>query len=506
MNPPWPHGDTRNSTETCLPPLKSAANSKPTIQQINRYRREIDNVRTALDWAFSSVGDNAIGVALTASYVPVWLYWSFVGECRERAERALNGLRPDSDLSDHLRIQLYSSLGIALVYTTGVAERTAALLNKGLEIAESMDDVDWQLQVLWAMWICRFNNGENHAARSLADRFLQTASRAEDAVQIADGDRLLGSTMHYEGDQVEARRHLERAAEFKISSNVQRHLIWLHYDHGVMAQARLARVLMVQGFIEQAETMGRAALTASQRIDHKLSLCFALGEAVCPVALMTGDLAAAELSLTMLTDVANRHNLNFWTRLARCLEGSLLIRRGNLVNGTALLRAGFDAFIRSGQRLYNSGVVADLARGLAESGYADEAASIVDDALSRAGADGVRWHVPELLRAKGELMLQSAKDDALAAADRCFVCAIEEAGRQGALFWELRAAVSLANLRVRQGREEDASQLLAPVYERFTEGFEAADLLAARTILRSSASHSMRAALNDGKTRYRGRY
>ena len=334
------------------------------------------------------------------------------------------------------------------------------------------------------MWICRFNNGENHAARSLADRFLQTATRAADPVHIADGDRLLGSTLHYEGDQAEARRLLERAAEFKNSSNVQRHLIWLHSDHSVMAQARLARVLMLQGLIEQAETMGRAALTAAQRIDHKLSICFALGEAVCPLALMTGDLAAAELSLRMLKDVASRHDFNFWTRLASCLEGSLLIRRGNLVNGTSLLRTGLDAFIRSGQRLYNSGFVTDLARGLAASGYADEAAPIIDDALSRSDADGVRWHVAELFCAKGELMLQSAKDEALAAADRCFACAIEEASRQGALFSELRGAVGLANLRIRQSRREDARQLLAPVYGRFTEGFEAADLIAARAILR----------------------
>ena len=477
-------------------PSQPVPDLKPTIQRINLYRLEIDNVRTALDWAFSSAGDPALGVALTASYVPAWLYWSLVGECRERAERALNNLRSDSDLSENLRIQLYTILGITLVYTTGVAERTAALLNQGLEIAESLDDVDWQLQVFWAMWICRFNNGENRAARLLAERFLKIATRAGDPVHIADGDRLLGSTLHYEGDQAEARRHLERAADFNISSNVQRHLIWLHYDHTVMAQARLARVLMMQGFIEQAESMGRSALSAAQRIDHKLSICFALGEAICPLALMSGDLEAAELSLTMLTDVSTRHNFNFWIRLAGCLEGSLHIRRGNLVNGTSLLRTGLDAFIRSGQRLYNSGFVADLARGLAESGYADEAAPVVDDALSRSDADGVRWHVAELLRAKGELMLLSAEnDEALAAVDRCYARAIEEANRQGALFWELRAAVSLADLKVRRGRPEDARQLLAPIYGRFTEGFEAADLIAARAILRgplSPESHRMR--------------
>jgi predicted ATPase/DNA-binding winged helix-turn-helix (wHTH) protein len=471
-------------------PSEPAAELKPTIQRINLYVREIDNVRTALDWAFSPGGDVAVGVVLTAAYVPVWLYLSLVGECRERAERALNSLGPGSDLSSHLRIQLYTTLGVALVYTIGIVERTATILAKALEIAESLDDVDAQLQVRWAMWIYRFNNGEIRVARGLAKQFLRIARRAEDPVDIAGGYRLLGSTLHYEGDQSEARRCLERAVDVDISSD-QRHLMWFHYDHGVMVRARSARVLLMQGLVDQAEKAGQAALGAAQRINHKLSICFALGETVCPLALMVGDLTAAERALTMLVDVATRHNFSFWSRLASCLEGSLLIRRGDITDGISLLRAGLDAFIRTGQRLYISGFIADLAQGLAESGHADEADTIIDDAVSRSDADGVRWHVPELLRVKGELMPlnlkgESLKSESMAAAERCFVGAIEEASRQGALFWELRSSVSLANLRIRQDRREDGQQLLVPVYRRFTEGFATADLIAARTILQRS--------------------
>src|ERR1700730_11623776 len=469
-------------------PSEPAAELKPTIQRINLYRRETDNCRTALDWAFSPGGDAAVGVVLTAAYVPVWLYLSLVGECRERAERALNSLGPGSNLSSYLRTQLHTTLGVALVYTDGVVERTATILTKGLEIAESLNDVDAQLQVLWAMWIYRFNNGEIRAARGLAKQFLRIARRAECPVDIAGGDRLLGSTLHYEGDQSEARRCLERAVDLDIWSG-QRHLIWFHYDHGVMVRARLARVLLMKGLVDQAEKAGQAALGAAQRINHKLSICFALGETVCPFELMVGDLTAAEQGLTMLVNVATRHNFSFWTRLASCLEGSLLIRRGNMTAGIPLLRAGLDALIRTGPRLYSSGFIADLALAVAGSGHADEADTIIDDAVSRSEADGVRWHVPELLRVKGELMPLSLKDEWMAAAERCFVGAIEEATLQGALFWEMRASVSLANLRIRQDRREDAQQLLIPVYRRFTEGFETADLTAARTILEPSKSH-----------------
>jgi predicted ATPase len=459
----------------------SEGDLKPTIQRIDFYRREIDNVRIALDWAFSPGGDATIGVALTAAYVPVWLYLSLISECRERAERALNSLGLSPDLSSQLRIQLYTTLGVALVYTIGLAGRSAAMLNKGLEIAESRGDVDSPLQVLWALWIYRFNNGEIRVARNLAEQFLRIARRADDPVDIAGGDRLLGSTLHYEGDQSEARRCLERAVELDFSSS-QRHLIWFHYDHGVMVRARLARVLLMRGLVDQADKVGQSALGAAQRINHKLSICFALGESVCPLALMVGDLTTAELALKHLVDIATRHNFSFWTRLASCLEGSLLIRRGDTIDGISLLRAGLDAFIRSGQRLYISGFIADLAQGLAKTGFADEAVTIIDDAISRSDADAVRWHVPELLRIKGELLLLGLNEP-MEAAERWFEGAIEEATRQDALFWELRASLSLATLRIRQDRREDAQQLLASVYGRFTEGFETADLIAARKIV-----------------------
>ena len=89
----------------------------------------------------------------------------------------------------------------------------------------------------------------------------------------------------------------------------------------------------------------------------------------------------------------------------------------------------------------------------------------------------------ELLRIKGELLLQETRDQSVAAAEECFYGAIDVAGEHGALFWGLRAALSLARLRIRQDRHDDARQILAPVYDRFTEGFGTADLKQAKALL-----------------------
>jgi hypothetical protein len=84
---------------------------------------------------------------------------------------------------------------------------------------------------------------------------------------------------------------------------------------------------------------------------------------------------------------------------------------------------------------------------------------------------------------KGELiLLENASAAAGMAADH-FRQALDWARAQGALSWELRAAVSLARLWRGQGRSKDARELLAPVYDRLTEGFETADLEAARALI-----------------------
>jgi predicted ATPase len=89
----------------------------------------------------------------------------------------------------------------------------------------------------------------------------------------------------------------------------------------------------------------------------------------------------------------------------------------------------------------------------------------------------------ELLRIKGELLLLHGAPGAAAAAEDHFRQALDWACRQGALSWELRAATSLARLLRDQGRSIEAAALLQPVYDRFTEGFETADLRTAKRLL-----------------------
>jgi len=147
-----------------------------------------------------------------------------------------------------------------------------------------------------------------------------------------------------------------------------------------------------------------------------------------------------------------------------------------------LLREALDLSERGGWRMSNAEFLGDLACGLAGLERFDEAIATVDRALVRAESSREHWCQAELIRIKGEVLLQQRPENEALAADR-FLAAIEFARRQGAIFWELRAALSAARLRISQKNRAGAAQILEPVYNRFSEGFDTADMLAAKQLL-----------------------
>jgi predicted ATPase len=160
----------------------------------------------------------------------------------------------------------------------------------------------------------------------------------------------------------------------------------------------------------------------------------------------------------------------------------LVIQRGDVITGLRLLRAGFDEFGEAGSSLLQF-LAFLMAEALGRAGQSAEGLAAIDEAIARSERTEERWAMAELVRVKGELLLLQGAPGAAAAAEDHFRQALDWARPQGALSWELRAATSLARLLRDHGRIGEARDLLAPIYERFTEGFGTADLQAARSLL-----------------------
>jgi predicted ATPase/DNA-binding winged helix-turn-helix (wHTH) protein len=474
-------------------PATYGSQVQPTFEDMARYGREIDNVRAALDWSFSPVGDVAIGVVLTAAYAPVWLDLLLVVECRERIERALDCLGSASEMCT-TAMKLRISLGITLIFTMGSVERIRVVLAKALKAAESLDDVGAMLEIVFALYGVYHICGECREAQAAAERFSRVALSTGDPALASMAYRLTGNTLNYGGEQREAQHSFERMLDVYVAPENQRHAIWSRYDQRAMGQARLAQVLWLRGFVDQGVTQAQASLEQAQAAGHKPTLCWVLHYGAYPVALMTGDLVAAGRAVAMLMDLATSLSAPIWETLAHCLEGKLLIKRGEFAAGSVRLRGALDTCERTGWTICYPEFLGALAEALAGLGQFTEALATIDRALAMADRGGERWFVAELQRIKGELLLHEPGDESNSAAEYCFSAALEVAREQGALSWELRGALSFARLRVRQDRQDDARQILVPVYNRFTEGFETPDLRSASAMLQSLPSRPVNIA------------
>ena len=454
-----------------------------TSEKVARFGREIDNVRAALDWAFSPEGDAATGIVLTAAYVPIWFNVMLMVECADRVERALEMLKPELNISVSLRAQLHVTLGFALLNTDGMAKRSGEVLSDGLRLAESYDDPQLQLRAMWGIWSVNFNAGRYEEAKAAAEKVLLLAERTDDPVNRLVGHRIMGGALHFLGEQPKARFHLAQMLDAPHRES-RSNAMWFLLEEQVLAKALQARVLLLQGFIDQARGMAESSLDEATVVGDRLAICYALRNSVCPLAISTGDVTRAESSVGMLLDVVRNYRTTFWMSWAMCLEGQLLVLQGAFADGCKLLRAGLESRVRAGWMMRNPEFFGTLATGLAAQGRPADALAVIEEALVQSERGAQRWWVPELLRLQAEVLVQVHPDDsALAAAERQLRAAVDTALQQGALFLELRAAVSLHRLLLGLRREAEGRQRLAAVYARFTEGFAAADLRAAQAFL-----------------------
>jgi predicted ATPase/DNA-binding winged helix-turn-helix (wHTH) protein len=454
-----------------------------TPEWVADYTRELDNVRAALDWAFSPRGDPCTGVALTVSSVPLWMQLSLLAECRRHVERALRSLGSVSSRNRRDEMRLYSALARSLFFTTGAVQETSAAWVSALTIAEEIADTDYQLQGLYGLWNCGVFSGEFRTARAFAERFCGLAAKTRRA-DVFIGDRLIGFSLHYLGYQNDARYHIERMLAGYDAAIQRSHTARLQMDQQLAARNTLARILWLQGFPDQAVHTALSNLEDARAIDHPLSLCNVLADAACPLALFTGDLMTAGHFVTLLLDHSAKHSLDVWNALGRVFEAVLLIQRGEVIVGLPRLSAALDVLRETGFLQRYTMYLGALAHALAVGRRPVEGLATIDEALARIERFEDRWCLAELLRIKGRLfMLKGAPEAAAVVGEDHFLQALEWARRQEALSWELRAATSLAQLYRDQDRTKDGYELLAPVYGRFTEGLDTADLKTARALL-----------------------
>jgi predicted ATPase len=443
------------------------------------YAREIDNLRAALDWAFSPGGDGSSGVGLVVGAIPLWSQLSMVGECRRRVEQALALGAGDAPMNARDEMKLQAALSASLLYTKGATPEAREASTTAIRLAESLGDTDYQLRALWELWVHSNNAFECAAALGVAQEFHALALKLADPATLQTADRMIGTSYHYLGDQTNARRHIAQLLSAEADPQRRSSLIRFWFDDKVAGRVVSARILWLQGFSDRAWRTVQSAIGDAEALGDRSTLCYALSHGSCPIALWLGNLAAAEGSANMLLDVSSKHGFGPWRDFASRFKGVVRVKSGDLKTGSTLLPPSLDEVNDPDFGLWFLTGLAELAEALGRAGRIAEGLAAIDRGIDQSQ---IGWLAPELLRARGELLLWKSIAEASEAED-LFRLALDGARRQGALSWELRAAMSLARLLRDQGHSARAIASLEPVYDRFTEGFGTADLIAAKRLL-----------------------
>ncbi|MGH6883502.1 MAG: hypothetical protein ACREFM_21445, partial [Hypericibacter sp.] len=213
------------------------------------------------------------------------------------------------------------------------------------------------------------------------------------------------------------------------------------------------------------------------------TLSIALAWAVF-LSFWSGNLESAEEHMDWFIAHADAHSLKPYLAVGRGFKGELAIRRGDVKGGVETLQRCLGELHAARYELLTTEFNISIAQGLAATGRQAEALELIDVTIRLVEGNGDLAHMPELLRVKGGILL-SMPQPRPEEAEAHFTQSLEWSRRQAALTWELRATADLAALWAGRDRRGEAQALLQPVYDRFQEGFETADLKAAERLLAS---------------------
>jgi predicted ATPase len=158
------------------------------------------------------------------------------------------------------------------------------------------------------------------------------------------------------------------------------------------------------------------------------------------------------------------------------------IRRGDIKGGIETLQRCVEKLHAATYEVFTTMLEISLIQGLAAIGRVDESITRVDRTIELVETNGDLCYMPELLRIKANLLL-SMPHPVAHDVETCFARSLELSRNRGARAWELRTATDLAALWAGEGRACDARSLLQPVFERFDEGLDTADVTAAARLL-----------------------
>ena len=389
---------------------------------------------------------------------------------------------PETPERTQCDVDMHIALGISFIVTKGLAApEVGEAYMDARQLCQRLDDPHQLFPILHGLWHYYCGRAEHRTAHEFSEQLLDLAQQAQDSVMLTAAHRAVGATLFWLGAVTEASTHCTQGI---LLYDSQQHsaLTFLHGGGtGVLCRIYTAWTLWSLGYPDQGLVRSGEAVTLAQQMAHPLSLSIAWG-ATAMFYQLRREVRAAQERAEAAISLATAQGFPIWMAFGSILYGWTLVHYGQAQEGIAQITQGLMTYRATGAELGRPYLLALLAEAHGTIGEPEAGLDVLKEALALADTTDERWCEAELYRLKGELLLQQNSANQTEA-EACFHQAIAIAQNQQAKSFELRTATSLARLWQQQGKRQEAHDLLAPVYNWFTEGFDTADLKDAKMLL-----------------------
>jgi len=389
---------------------------------------------------------------------------------------------PESPQRTQQELLLLIALGASLLATQGYGTpEIEQTFTRAHHLCAHLKDPHQLFSVLRGLHGYYHVRAEYQTAQALGEQLLALAQQAQDAAMLVAAHAVVGRTLFRMGAVASAHTHFTQG--IALYDPQQHHTSAFLYgeDAGVVCHSFAAWALWYLGYPEQGLARSHEAVTLAQQVAYPYSLGFALNAAAFFHQFRREERATQERAQAAIS-LATDQGFLPWKVVGSLWHGWALAHQGQAQEGIEQIHQGMMAWRATGAEQLRPYCLALLAEAHGTIGQPETGLVMLTEALTLIDTTGERWYEPELHRLKGALLLQQSSDNH-AEAESCFHHALDIARTQQAKSLELRVATSLARLWQQQGKIREARDLLAPIYNWFTEGFDTADLQEAQALL-----------------------
>lgn len=437
-------------------------------------------------------------------------FWQHAGQRAVERSANVEGVRhltqgltlletlPDTPARAARELVIQTTLGPALIATKGYAalevEQTYTRAKTLLETMPNNERMLLRFPIMFGLWLSDLVSAKLHNARELGEQCLVMAKQRDNAVLEVEAHRALGATLYYLGEFKMARTHVEAGISLY---NPHQHPVdaFFHYlaDPGMTLHAYAAPLIWCLGFPEQAEVQLQASQRMGEKRPHPFSQVISLHFGAL-LYQQRRDFEKVNSYATELISICQEHDFTVWEPTGRIMKGwaMQMNSQNSDEEGLDLIREGIEGWESNRSKVLRPIYLGLLAQAYGQCGKPEEGLQTLEKAFEAITESGESTNKPELYRLQGELLIHSVDGyhnaGSLPIIDKvedCFLKSLTIARKQEAKSWELRSTISLCNLMTTQNRHKEAYDLLKPIYEWFTEGYDTVDMIEAQTLLQS---------------------